>query len=379
MKKEILSKVYELLQNYGVKEGDFQEVIEEKRADVGVLPQIHSVIKDAFLHIYDETKEDKDNKISFRDFEESITKLFEVFIEDLKTKKASTQNLKIENAEMEVKLNDFLLSLKKPGDNTISNQLRLTQSGEAYANGKRLATEEYVKLQPVVEAWAHIVVTDNNNILFSDFQVMDVNQRCFLKFAKKNVPINITLAEGDITDLYAFVVSNDGINTQILYKLTGQYPAPSEWAYARRVASFVIRNKQIAVGEWFEDTFYSMCGYCDVMHGDKNNIHLGLNLTVTAIHPNSIIQKIPVPRVPSNFYISGSFFCSGSNAKWVMVNGMIGAEFPSNSNVIGFHNMHFATWGGNCRFKFSAPGRFYFDIPRYTDLLLKTFNTEWKI
>ena len=75
MKKEILSKVYELLQNYGFNEEDLKDAIEERKATIADLPRANRISNESFLHIYDETKEDRDGKISFDDVQKSIKNL----------------------------------------------------------------------------------------------------------------------------------------------------------------------------------------------------------------------------------------------------------------------------------------------------------------
>jgi microcystin-dependent protein len=73
--KMLLPELEKSLKANNIDAGALKNSLEERRIDLAGLPELNSVKDEAFIHLADETAENKDNKISFRNFQKSINHL----------------------------------------------------------------------------------------------------------------------------------------------------------------------------------------------------------------------------------------------------------------------------------------------------------------
>ena len=85
------------LKENGFSIDDLQDAMEERRASVSDLPIVSRAKKESFFHLYDETSQENDNKITFSDLELSITNLENV---DIKSGTANLSSLKASNVNI---------------------------------------------------------------------------------------------------------------------------------------------------------------------------------------------------------------------------------------------------------------------------------------
>lgn len=162
-----------------------------------------------------------------------------------------------------------------------------------------------------------ITVNSNTNIVYSAFSVFSKNGTMLLSFAGGTVAPDIAIPNTSFSAIYPWIVSVDGITTQIKCTTNANTP-PTGFTYYKRIGSFVSRNGNLRTGVQYGNKFIFSARVDDYNSGIGNTtipvsippIPVIANLTGIAYQANATgVISLSI----NGYVVSASGSSSGAN------------------------------------------------------------------